>query len=58
MAKTSQERQRERRAERLKEIKRQVDEGSLVIRKMTARERAKYAPRAKPDSSRRNRPRR
>ena len=34
-----------RRQERLKEIEEQVADGSLVIRKMTAAERAKYPPR-------------
>jgi hypothetical protein len=34
-----------RREERLKEIEEQVADGSLVIRKMTAAERAKYPPR-------------
>ena len=45
MAKTVQERQQERKAERLREMRKQVDDGSLVVRKMTARERAQYPPR-------------
>ncbi len=36
-----------RREERLEEIREQVDDGSLVIRKMTPEERAKYPPRPK-----------
>jgi hypothetical protein len=50
---TPAERQQERRREKLKEIKRDVARGSLVIRKMTRAERAKYPPR--PPRSKRDR---
>ena len=43
--KTPAERQQERREEKLEEIRRDVAHGSLVIREMTAAERAKYPPR-------------
>jgi hypothetical protein len=39
---TPQERAEERRKEKLNALKEQVDEGSLVIRKMTAKERKKW----------------
>ena len=39
-AKTVRERQEERREEKLQEIKRQIKDGSLVVRKMTKAERA------------------
>jgi len=39
MARTVREQQDKRREEKLKQVKEQVDEGSLVIRKMTAKER-------------------
>jgi len=42
-------RQQERHEEKLKDIKEQVAEGKLVIRKMTAAERKRYPP---PDKSR------
>lgn len=38
-------RQARQRKERMDEIKRQVEDGSLVIRPMTAAERKKYPPR-------------
>jgi len=38
-------RQQERHEQKLKEIREQVAEGRLVIRKMTAEERALYPPR-------------
>ncbi len=38
----------ERRKERLKEVERQVEEGSLVIRQMTPEERAKYPAKDRP----------
>jgi hypothetical protein len=43
--KTPADRQRERRQAKLDEIERDVARGTLVIRKMTAAERAKYPPR-------------
>ena len=39
------QRHEKRRAERMKEIREQVADGSLVIREMTAEERKKYPPR-------------
>ena len=42
--KTVRERQDERRAEKLREIRKQVKEGSLVVRKMTPAERAAHPP--------------
>ncbi len=47
-------RQQERHDEKLKEIRQQVAKGTLVIRKMTSEERAKYPPR-EADPSRRRR---
>lgn len=43
--KTQQERQAEKRRERLDEIQKQIDDGSLVVRKMTPAERKRHAPR-------------
>ena len=45
MARTVREQQDKRRAEKLKQVQEQVDDGSLVIRKMTAEERRRYPPR-------------
>jgi hypothetical protein len=42
--KTPAERQQEKRDAKLEEIEREVKEGSLVIRKMTAAERKKFPP--------------
>jgi hypothetical protein len=42
--KTQQQRQAEKRQEKLDLIDQQVKEGSLVIRKMTAAERKKFGP--------------
>ena len=39
MARTVREQQDKRREEKLKQVQEQIDEGSLVIRKMTAKER-------------------
>lgn len=41
MARTVREQQDKRREEKLKQVKEQVDDGSLVIRKMTPAERKK-----------------
>ena len=43
--KTAQERAEERRREKLAAVEKQVRDGSLVVRKMTAEERARYPPR-------------
>ena len=48
--KTLWERQEERRAEKLADIREQVAQGTLRIRKMTAKERAEHPPR--PESAR------
>jgi hypothetical protein len=50
--KTPAERQRERREEKLQEIERDVRDGSLVIRRMTPAERAKYPPRPRRERGR------
>jgi hypothetical protein len=44
-AKTQREREAEQRQLKLERIQEQVDEGSLVIRKMTDEERERFAPR-------------
>ena len=44
--KTPQERAQDRRREKLAAIEEQVRSGSLVVRQMTAEERARYPPRA------------
>jgi hypothetical protein len=46
-AKTVRERQEEQRKEKLREIKRQVKDGSLVVRQMTKKERAEADKRLK-----------
>jgi hypothetical protein len=43
--KTPQERAEERRREKLADVQRQIRDGSLVVRKMTAEERAQFPPR-------------
>jgi hypothetical protein len=51
--KTTQERALERRRQKLAEVEEQVRSGSLVVRKMTAAERARYPPRqARPKGER------
>jgi hypothetical protein len=45
MARTVREQQDKRREEKLKQVQQQVDDGSLVIRKMTAEERKANPPR-------------
>ena len=53
--KTMRERADERRQEKLDEVREQVENGSLVIRKMTDEERQRYPPRdesAKPPKRR------
>jgi hypothetical protein len=45
VAKSAQERQAEARQEKLAQVQEQVSSGSLVIREMTAAERAKWAKR-------------
>jgi hypothetical protein len=50
--KTLAQRQEERRQAKLEEIERDVARGTLVIRKMTSAERAKYPPRERPPKRR------
>jgi hypothetical protein len=47
-----QQRQEERRAEKLAEIREQVEQGTLRIRQMTAKERAENPPRPRRPGSR------
>jgi hypothetical protein len=42
--KTARERAEEKRAEKLEQVREQVESGSLVIRKMTPEERRRYPP--------------
>ena len=46
--KTTQERAQERRREKLAAVDAQIRSGSLVVRRMTAAERSRYAPRPAP----------
>jgi hypothetical protein len=46
--KTTQEREQERRSQKLAAVEEQIRSGSLVVRKMTAAERARYPPRQEP----------
>jgi hypothetical protein len=46
--KTTQERALERRRQKLAAVDEQIRSGSLVVRKMTAAERARYPPRETP----------
>jgi hypothetical protein len=50
--KSAQERAQERRREKLAAIEEQIRSGSLVVRKMTAAERARYPPRPAPQRKR------
>jgi hypothetical protein len=50
---TQQERAEQKRNEKLKLIRDQVDSGDLTIRQMTAAERAKHPPRPRPEKRRR-----
>jgi hypothetical protein len=42
--KTARQRAEEKRAEKLEQVREQVQDGSLVIRQMTAEERRRYPP--------------
>ncbi|MEX1143095.1 MAG: hypothetical protein WD993_10365 [Thermoleophilaceae bacterium] len=53
MARTVREQQDKRREEKLKQVDQQVEEGSLVIRKMTAEERKANPPRPPRERKRR-----
>jgi hypothetical protein len=46
--KTAHERQQEKRREKLAAIEAQIRSGSLIVRQMTAAERARYPPRPAP----------
>ena len=46
--KTARERAEEKRAEKLEHVRQQIENGSLVIRKMTDEERRRYPPAATP----------
>jgi hypothetical protein len=46
--KSTQEREQERRREKLAAVDAQISSGSLVVRQMTAAERARYPPRPAP----------
>jgi anti-sigma28 factor (negative regulator of flagellin synthesis) len=46
--KTAQERQQEKRREKLAAIEAQIRSGSLIVRQMTAAERTRYPPRPAP----------
>jgi hypothetical protein len=46
--KTIRQRQDERREEKLSEVRRQIADGSLVVRQMTAEERARHVARPRP----------
>ena len=53
MARTVREQQDKRRAEKLKQVQEQVDDGSLVIRKMTPAERKANPPKPRPEKKKR-----
>ena len=50
---TQKERAEQRRRDRLEDVQRQVDDGTLTVRKMTAKERDENPPRARPSAGRR-----
>ena len=52
MKKTAQERAEERRQEKLAALQEQIEVGTLKVRKMTAKERAKHPPRERPERGR------
>ena len=53
MARTVREQQDKRREEKLKQVQEQIDEGSLTIRKMTAKEREQNPPKPRKEKKRR-----
>lgn len=55
--KTMWERQEERREEKLADIREQIEQGTLRVRQMTAKERAENPPRPHRQNSRSARPR-
>jgi hypothetical protein len=50
--KTQRQRAAERRAGKLVDIQEQIDAGTLVVRRMTAKERSEYPPRPRPERGR------
>jgi hypothetical protein len=50
MAKTQAQRQQEAREAKLEQIQKDIESGSLVVRKMTKAEREKFRPREKDES--------
>ncbi|MFN2615634.1 MAG: hypothetical protein ABR581_00765 [Thermoleophilaceae bacterium] len=50
--KSTRERADERRQEKLDHVQEQIAEGSLTVRKMTAKERAAHPPRPRPERGR------
>ena len=50
--KTQRERAEERRADRLAAVQEEIEAGTLVIRRMTAEERAQYPPQPRPERGR------
>ena len=52
MARTVREQQDRRREEKLKQVQEQIDEGSLTIRKMTAKERKQNPPKPRKEKKR------
>ncbi len=53
MARTVREQQDKRREEKLKQVQEQVDDGSLVIRKMTQKERKANPPKPRKEKKKR-----
>ena len=45
---TSRERAEQKRREKLEDVQRQIDEGTLTVRKMSAKERKEQPPRPRP----------
>ena len=58
MAKTQAERQQEAREAKLEQIQKDIESGSLVVRKMTKAEREKFRPRDGDDAKSRTKKRR
>jgi hypothetical protein len=46
------QRAEERRQQKLAEVQRQIDDGTLIVRKMTAKERVEHPPRPRPERRR------
>jgi hypothetical protein len=52
-SKPTRQRAEERRRDKLAEVQRHVDDGTLTIRKMTTKERAEHPPQPRPNRGRR-----